>query len=337
MLQEIAEVTYLPLETQDDFLVSGSIGYMDMGQIILNNRNQLFFFDRNSGSPSGILNRKGNSGKEYNRIDAFVFDKNAGEIFIANSNRKEILVYDLNQQFIRSFETMDYQQMVDYDSQTLLVYRQQKDSTSTPFFLISKDNGEVIQELDIVSGPRLDGFSVQLPNGSSATAHISGKSGSLTSTKNDVLISEWSCDTMYRFDYRGALVPVAVRKPTAEKMEPRWLLHLSGENKLFFMFTATCIKGFTPGMVLDIEYRYIAYDKQEQKLVTPRFVNTDDPTGSVWKGKSLDQFGTDLVVSLSADRLYTAYEEGKLRGRLQEIASTLKEDDNPVLMLVKCK
>lgn len=339
VLQEVAEVIYLPLETQDDFLVHGHVEHIDLERIIIksNNRDQLFFFERNTGTLTGKLSQKGNSGKEYNYIAALVFDKNTNEIFIFDSNRKRILIYDLSQRYIRSFETMNCQQMVDFNNQSLLVCSEQRDSISSPFFLISKDNGEIIQTLDIVSGPRLHGFPVHVPGGFVTTSFLSGVSGSLITANNNVLISEWSCDTMYRFDYLGTLEPVAVRIPPADKMEPRWLLHLRGENSRFVMFTATYIKGFTSGMVVDIEYKHIIYDKLESKLATPRFINTDDPTGAVWSGKTLNQFESDMVTDLSADKLCAAYKEGKLQGRLKEIASMLKEDDNPVMMLVKFK
>ena len=38
-----------------------------------------------------------------------------------------------------------------------------------------------------------------------------------------------------------------------------------------------------------------------------------------------------------AYELVEANEEGKLKGRLKEIASTLDEEDNPVIMLMKQK
>ena len=38
-----------------------------------------------------------------------------------------------------------------------------------------------------------------------------------------------------------------------------------------------------------------------------------------------------------ADELLTALEEGKLKGKLKEIASTLDEEDNGVVMLLKRK
>jgi hypothetical protein len=40
---------------------------------------------------------------------------------------------------------------------------------------------------------------------------------------------------------------------------------------------------------------------------------------------------------LEAHQLVEAYEKGELKGKLKEIAATLDEDSNPVIMLVKHK
>ena len=39
----------------------------------------------------------------------------------------------------------------------------------------------------------------------------------------------------------------------------------------------------------------------------------------------------------SADRLIERNKEGKLKGELQQIASNVESDDNPILMIVKFK
>jgi hypothetical protein len=48
---------------------------------------------------------------------------------------------------------------------------------------------------------------------------------------------------------------------------------------------------------------------------------------------------TEIAFSLKleADDLVAAYENGHLKGKLKEVAEYLKEDDNPVIMLVKYK
>lgn len=44
-----------------------------------------------------------------------------------------------------------------------------------------------------------------------------------------------------------------------------------------------------------------------------------------------------FMTKLEASDLLEAYEGGKLRGPLKEIAANLKEDDNPVIMIARYK
>ena len=46
---------------------------------------------------------------------------------------------------------------------------------------------------------------------------------------------------------------------------------------------------------------------------------------------------TAFSVAIDAFDLVEAYNENKLKGKLKDIASKLKEEDNPVIMLVKHK
>ncbi|WP_455961778.1 hypothetical protein [Bacteroides bouchesdurhonensis] len=43
------------------------------------------------------------------------------------------------------------------------------------------------------------------------------------------------------------------------------------------------------------------------------------------------------IIAQRAEKLLKDYNDGKLEGELKEIASKLKEEDNPLLMLIKFK
>ena len=63
------------------------------------------------------------------------------------------------------------------------------------------------------------------------------------------------------------------------------------------------------------------YAYEKEAFLKPRPLNSEVPT---W------QF-------LDADELVDDFENGKLKGKLKEVASRLHEDDNPVIMLIKHK
>ena len=337
VLQDIAEVNYLPLETRDDFLVAGTLSYMDTEQIIVksNVRDQLFFFNRNTGAALRILNRQGRGGNEYNRIDAFSCDSRAKEIFVLDVSKKTVLVYGFDQTYKRSFEVpANCVAMLGYDDSSLLVYIEQ-DTIPKPFLIISKESGNVLQTLNVTVGARLNMMRVQI--GDFVTeARMRGGSVSLVTANDGVLLSDWACDTLFFLDYSGMLEPVAIRKPSAYEMKPCSRLHIKGDNGRFVFFLSTLLPDAMNSAVIKTEYRRYVYDRQEHKIVTPRFVLADDPTGAIWRGEHWgNQSGAYMMCELKAEDLYAAYRDGKLQGRLKEIAATLKEDDNPVLMTVK--
>ena len=56
-----------------------------------------------------------------------------------------------------------------------------------------------------------------------------------------------------------------------------------------------------------------------------------------WDSYSKDLHESGVAHSFRASVLIKRLKEQRLNGKLKEIASTLKEDDNPVLMMAKFK
>jgi hypothetical protein len=81
------------------------------------------------------------------------------------------------------------------------------------------------------------------------------------------------------------------------------------------------------------------YDKQEKAFFGYTVYNGDYSTK---KEVSMYATGSNHEVEswklLQANQLVESYKNGELKeGRLKEIAATLDEDDNPVIMLIKHK
>lgn len=82
----------------------------------------------------------------------------------------------------------------------------------------------------------------------------------------------------------------------------------------------------------------LLYDKQEKALFRYRVYNSDyeNKKEAFLKSKPLNR-EIPSCQFLEASDLIRDYKEGKLKGRLKEIASQLDEDSNPVIMLIKHK
>lgn len=87
------------------------------------------------------------------------------------------------------------------------------------------------------------------------------------------------------------------------------------------------------------------YDRQEKKI-SEYTVYNDDFTNKRPVKNLVDEILTLTVVNnneiafmekIEAYELIEAYGEGKLKGKLKEIAAELDEDSNPVIMLAKHK
>ncbi len=82
----------------------------------------------------------------------------------------------------------------------------------------------------------------------------------------------------------------------------------------------------------------LIYDKQENTLFAYTLYNTDF---SIPREVSLESkpVNAEIVTyeALDTPALAEAYEKGQLKGRLKEIAASLDEESNPVIMLIKRK
>jgi hypothetical protein len=77
----------------------------------------------------------------------------------------------------------------------------------------------------------------------------------------------------------------------------------------------------------------LMYDTQEKTIYEYTLYNGDYTN----KKEISLQTGASALRSLDAFELVEDYQKGLLKGRLKEIAAGLKEEDNPVIMIVKHK
>ena len=81
----------------------------------------------------------------------------------------------------------------------------------------------------------------------------------------------------------------------------------------------------------------LIYDKKDKSIYTYVIRNADFEGSNValWESSLSPEIAS--YRTLHAHELVEAYEKGKLKGKLKEIASTLDEEDNGVVMLLKRK
>ena len=339
-LQSLMEVEYVPLETTDEFVTQGDVlAVGDKYMVVKNwvNDGDIFIFDRQTGKGIRKWNRRGQGDEEYTYINGVVLDENAGEIFVNCSPTKKVLVYDLSGTFKRSFnlpEGVEALAIYHYDADNLMlydmsVYYDEGKARSKPYYhlIISKQNGEVQKGIalpfDIVKAPYVQkGDAV-------AVASVCP----IVPCGDDWLLVETSTDTVYSYRPAGnELHPFLAKKPTAN---PEVLLTMGVvTERYWFMQTVEKEFDFTTGRGFPLGW--LVYDKQEGELYEPVVRNAD------YEGQEVDLISHPLNSAkvaafqvLPANQLVEAYENGKLQGRLKEIAARLEEESNPVIMLMK--
>lgn len=156
--------------------------------------------------------------------------------------------------------------------------------------------------------------------------------------KGNWVLSEISSDTVFTFLPDYSLCPFIVRTPSIQSMDPgEFLIIRLLSDRYYFMEAIKNVydwntqKGFPTN--------YLVYDTKEQSFSGYTVYNGDFTTKKEIYMSAIKNFSHEIESSylLEADQLVESYKKGGLKGKLKEIATTLNEESNPVVMLLKHK
>ncbi|MDR2118220.1 MAG: 6-bladed beta-propeller [Tannerellaceae bacterium] len=344
ILQDFMDVEYVPLETTDEFITQGLL--QDVGEEFILVRNgandgDIFIFDR-SGKALRKINRLGQGGEEYAHILWARLDEDGKEIFVNDYFTKKIMVYDLEGNFKRSLRHKDgciYGMFYELGREHLIFYndnfRRDTSNAVPPYTVISKKDGSVVDEIRVPYKEKKTSSVVASVDEKTGMRYIYAPSTGhdLVPCFNDWILAELSSDTLYRYSPDRTMKPFIVRTPSVQSMNPEVFLFVSLFTDRYYFMEAVkkdLSAGF-PGTDL-------LYDKQEKAIFRYTVYNSDYTNGEKAFLKSRpvnNEIPTRQI--LEAPDLVEAYEKGQLQGRLKEIAATLDEESNPVIMLIKHK
>jgi hypothetical protein len=339
ILQDVMDVEYIPLETNDDFVMQGLV--MDIGKeiIVVKNRiddGDIFVYNR-TGKALRKINHRGQGGEEYTRISNIILDEDNGEMFVNDNPAKKILVYDLYGKFKRSFkhkeggEAIFYTDIFNYDKDNLICYvAYNKDIT---FVLISKQDGSITKEIKIPFKEKKLLWQFSGDYGVSP-----GDYRTIIQNAGNWFLLELSSDTVYTFLPDYSLRPFLVRTPSIQSMDPEVFLMLRFlSDRYIFMETIKNVYNFNTRR--GFPRTYFMYDRQEKAFGGYTVYNGDYSIKKEIYMNALRPVNHEIESwqPLEAYQVVESYKKGELKGKLKEIASTLDEEDNPVIMLVKHK
>jgi len=344
-------IEYIPLETTNEALADEYffIKYVSNDRIVAINgmRGDIFVFDR-EGKVVSFFNHKGNSGIDYYSISSLVFDENRKEIFVSD-HKNQCLVYSEEGKFLRQFyhpvnSDIGYDNLYNFDNQTLFAYnrhskRRDADEINQvkPYVFLSKEDGSVISRLDVSFPERIPDDNRQILGTNNEMVQVfTVATTNIVESGQEFIITDRSSDTVYFLTQEKKLTPLFVRTPSV--FDTKRVIYLSVKNKIdSYIFFSSCSYDFTKikeRLKEGLPYSHLfttnnfVFDMQTGEIFTPvHFLDTHLYASAP---------ANTVIRSFKADRLTDWLEEGRLEGRkIKQVAQVLKEEDNPVVEIIK--
>jgi len=283
----------------------------------------------------------GRGGEEYLGISGIVIDEENEELFVNDSQGSKIMVYDLYGTFKRSFryvEGIRYSDIYDFDKESLICYETYIDGgvTDNPsFFIISKQDGNIIKNIQIPFEQKKSTIIMQITEQSVHVIPI--QHFSIIPYQDNWILTEPSSDTVFIFSYDYTLTPFIARTPSVQSMNPEVFLFPEVlTDRYYFLKIEKKEVDFVAGR--RAPKTSLVYDRQNNRIYEYTVLNDDfSPRRPVDMSQRPINNEVAFWLRLEADDLFDAYREGQLKGNLKDIAAGLKEEVNPVIMLVKHK
>lgn len=341
VIQDVAKVEYIPLETHNDGLLKYPLIDVVTDELIITHDHDgnIFVFNR-KGKFLNSFNRTGGAGHEYSSLNKLCFDDKTKEIFVDNHGvQRSIYVYTTDGVFKRKFnlpEKVWPNIMLNYNDQYLLCYNnynvegeKPNDLTkNTPYYFVSKKDGKITPLKHEILNKTSNTIIVQKGE---QTIASSINIQPLIKNNPEILLSDFACDTIYSL--KGTThTPVMVKKPSIQKNEAQVLfsIHLLSNR---YILMSIVNKKFNEG---SMNVKEFGYDRVENKFYKLSFLNADMNTKrDAGIDNKMDLPHNMAFGGFQAENLIELNEKGLLKGKLKEVASKLNLDDNPVIMLIK--
>ena len=352
ILQDIFDVEYIALETNDEFVTRGLVQYIGKDIVIVTNGSgrdgNIFIFDQ-KGKGIRKINRKGQSHEEYIDATYFTMNEENNEMIIYDLYGQNIFVYDLLGNFKLKFNLdiwgykgiFDRENLISNHSSGELVNGKMVGARNG-FYIVSRKDGSITKEIEIPFEEKKWAVVIS-PDGRLSPF---ARNPTLIPHKSNWIVVEISSDTIYSIMPDFSLTPIIARTPAIQFMDPEIFLFLSVTSDRYF-FMQTVKKEYNFSTNTGWPRINLAYDRQEGDIFECVVYNNDFLNNKQVIMSFEQRFSAYAVQNteiaffniIEAHELVEAYKNGELKetGRLKEIAAKLGEEDNSVIMLVKYK
>jgi hypothetical protein len=343
VLQDFMDVEYVPLETSDEFLAQGNIAFVGENIVVATNMRQgdILLFDRATGKGIRKINHKGFGPEEYIMPYNVVLFEDKNEMFVNDGPTSKIQVYDLDGNYKR---TISYKRgalvtvLIDFDTDNFLsqnIYAPENENSGETFLFLSKKDGSMT-DIKVPYQERKSIALVRVNEDGSMQGAFPENSDFIDPFRDGWLLTEPSADTIYFYKADRSLKPFIVRTPSVQTMSPEVFL-FPGVLTDDYYFMQSVTKEYDFDKNEGMPSTPLAYDVAEQKIYKYTVHNADYEDREENLSKQNVNNKIAFYQALPADELIEALEDGKLKGKLSDIAAHLDIEDNPVVMIVKPK
>ena len=343
VLQDFMDVEYVPLETSDEFLAQGNIAFVGENIVVATNMRQgdILLFDRATGKGIRKINHKGFGPEEYIMPYNVILFEDKNEMFVNDGPTSKIQVYDLEGNYKR---TISYKRgalvtvLIDFDADNFLsqnIYAPENENSGETFLFLSKKDGSMT-DIKVPYQERKSIALVRVNEDGSMRGAFPENSDFIDPFRDGWLLTEPSADTIYFYKADRSLKPFIVRTPSVQTMSPEVFL-FPGVLTDDYYFMQSVTKEYDFDKNEGMPSTPLVYDVAEQKIYKYTVHNADYEDREENLSKQNVNNKIAFYQALSADELIEAQEDGKLKGKLSDIAAHLDIEDNPVVMIVKPK
>ena len=351
-IHELGEVEYIPLETTDESVMRvGLYHYISNDYIIVQDLGVMQIFDR-KGKHITRFDHTGPGPKEYHYIHGCKADFRAKELYIYDP--KKIQVYSFSGEWIRTVgnipEGIRPEFTFDYNEKYLITHNVFHDYWNfeklpvdlTPYYLIDKQTGEFIP------------LPLTVKNRISRIVHKEIKDISenvaqpivekilinpMLANGSDILIADFGLDTLYSYK-NDRLTPIAVQYPSAHSTNPPVVIAPFFYTDQFLIFKPVEIRYDSKYALQPLDDApLMMWNRKTNEIYRIQLYDSNRPNRKLkntMEGMQLEN-PNQIFIAHYADKLCTDNEEGKLKGKLKEVASKLTEEDCHVVAICKLK
>ncbi|WP_302395378.1 6-bladed beta-propeller [Phocaeicola coprophilus] len=348
VLQDLADVKYIPLETKKNALLpnsAGCLGYVSDSLIVARTSDNEIVLFNGDGSVRSSFRHVGQGSKEYQYIIGMAVDPKAQEIFIVDYLLKyRMQVYSFTGQYKRTLPIpykMILNSLQDFSADCLLAcdmdVNQGISNRAKPYMLLSKKTGEIVKELDIHFTKRMSNR-MSKPFGKNQTISAALGYDPIVRCEDSYVIGDLSADTIYTYTPQGILSPMLVRTPPVLSMETPKVICPDFKTGSYFFFDLVDFD-FDFEARSGFSSKYMVYDYAAGKPYVCKLVNRDceELSCGLGGGSHTNTVWNTTCYLIPSSDLVEQSEAGKVHGPLKEIAAGRTDDDNPVLVIVRFK